>query len=50
MKLMEVGTHRQWVRILQFSAEAVGEAIAGLDSVGGVSVYVFVRVGKMDEG
>ncbi len=47
---MEVGTHGQRVRILQFSAEVVGEAIAGSDLVGGVSVYVVVRVGEMDEG
>ncbi len=44
MKLMEVGTYWQWVRILQFSAEVVGKAIASSDSVGGVLVYVVVRV------
>ncbi len=47
---MEVGTYWQRVRILQFSAEVVGKAIAGSDLVGGVLVYVIVRGGKMDEG
>ncbi len=40
----------QLVRVLQFPAEVVGKAIAGSDLVGGVLVYVIVRVGEMDEG
>ncbi len=50
MKLMEVSTHWQQVRVLQFSVEVVGKAIASSDLVGGVLVYVVDRVGKMDEG
>ncbi len=51
MKLMEVGSYWQWVRILQFSAEVVGKAIAGSYLVGGVLDWdVVVRVSKMDEG
>ncbi len=44
---MEVGTHWQWVRILQVSAEVVGKAIAGSDLVGDVFEWDVV---EMDEG
>ncbi len=48
---MKVGTHGQWVRILQFSAEVVGKAVAGADLVGGVVDWdVEGRVNEMDEG
>ncbi len=51
MKLMEVGTYWQRVRVLQFPAEVVGKAIAGSYLVGGVLDWDFVvRVNEMDEG
>ncbi len=39
------------MRVLQFPAEVVGKAIAGLDSVGGVLEWdvVVVRVDEVDE-
>ncbi len=50
MKLMKVGTHGQWVRIIQFSETVVGQAIAGLDSVGDVLDWdVVVKVVEMNE-
>ncbi len=47
---MEVSTHWQQVRVLQFSVEVVGKAIAGSDLVGDVLEWdVFVKVVEMDE-
>ncbi len=44
---MEVGTHWQWVRILQVSAEVVGKAITSSDLVGDVLEWDVI---EMEEG
>ncbi len=50
MKLMTIVTYWQWMRILQFPAEVVGEAVACSESVGYIVKNPVVRASEMDDG